>query len=160
MASNTIVLRSLSILLGLFFVFVGLLKLTPSISKDLYKDLRNDYVKYAKVFPFAELFGFKVTSKWYRKCVGVTEVICGLAMAVIPHHKIKNTANVTLLLLMLLAVYSHLMVNDPFERTGPSLVFTFMLSGRLVVWYQTSRKEQEAAAAFTAQTQANGLKQE
>lgn len=120
---------------------------------------RNDYVKYAKVFPFAELFGFKVTSKWYRKCVGVTEVICGLAMAVIPHRefvikcflkrsriylfstladKIKNTANVTLLLLMLLAVYSHLMVNDPFERTGPSLVFTFMLSGRLVVWYQVN----------------------
>lgn len=38
-ASNTIVLKSLSILLGLFFVFVGTLKLTPHISKDLYKDL-------------------------------------------------------------------------------------------------------------------------
>lgn len=38
-ASNTIVLKSLSILLGLFFIFVGTLKLTPHISKDLYKDL-------------------------------------------------------------------------------------------------------------------------
>lgn len=37
---------------------------------------------------------------------------------------------------MLLAVYSHYMVNDPFERCGPALVFTFMLGGRLVVWYQ------------------------
>jgi len=38
-ASNTIVLKSLSVLLGLFFIFVGTLKLTPHISKDLYKDL-------------------------------------------------------------------------------------------------------------------------
>ena len=50
--------------------------------------------------------------------------------------KVKNAANITLLSLMLLAVYSHYMVNDPFERCGPALVFTFMLGGRLVVWYQ------------------------
>lgn len=34
-----IVLRSLSILLGLFFIFVGTMKLTSYISKDLHKDL-------------------------------------------------------------------------------------------------------------------------
>lgn len=39
---------------------------------------------------------------------------------------------------MLLAVYSHYMVSDPFERSGPALVFTFMLSGRFVVWYQVN----------------------
>lgn len=158
MASTTIVLKSLSVLLGLFFIFIGILKLTPFLSKDLYKDLRKEYVKYAKVFPLTGLMDVKVVSKWYRRCVGVLEVICGLAMALIPNHKIKNTANVTLLMLMLLAVYSHYMVSDPFERSGPALVFTFMLAGRLVVWYQTSRREAEAALA--AQAQANGLKQE
>lgn len=40
--SNTIVLKSLSVLLGLFFIFVGTLKLTPHISKDLYKDLVSE----------------------------------------------------------------------------------------------------------------------
>lgn len=50
--------------------------------------------------------------------------------------KIKNAANMILLTLMLLAVYSHFMVSDPFERCGPALVFTFMLCGRFVVWYQ------------------------
>lgn len=34
-----IVLKSLSILLGLFFVFVGFLKMSSYISKDLHKDL-------------------------------------------------------------------------------------------------------------------------
>lgn len=44
------------------------------------------------------------------------------------------------------------MAKDPFERTGPALVFTFMLTGRLVVWYQIHRKamreEAEKAAAL------------
>ncbi|KAH8302454.1 hypothetical protein KR044_006898, partial [Drosophila immigrans] len=157
-ASNTIVLKSLSILLGLFFIFVGTLKLTPHISKDLYKDLRTEYVKYAKVFPLTAMFGVKIPSKWYRRTVGILEIVCGLAMALIPYHKVKNVANVTLLLLMLLGIYQHWMVSDPFERSGPALVFTFMLGGRLVVWYQTSRKE--AAELAAVPPQANGLKQE
>ncbi|CAD7006408.1 unnamed protein product [Ceratitis capitata] len=74
------------------------------------------------------------------------------------YHKVKNAANVTLLLLMILGVYQHWMVSDPFERSGPALVFTFMLGGRLVVWYQTSRKEAELVAA--AQPQTNGVKQD
>lgn len=55
---------------------------------------------------------------------------------------IKNVANSILLGLMCLAVYSHHMVSDPFERSAPALVFLFMLAGRLVVWIQTSRREQ------------------
>lgn len=93
------------------------------------------------------IFGFKIPSKWYRRAIGITEVVCGLAMVAIPSHKIKNAANITLLILMLLGVYQHWMVNDPFERSGPALVFTFMLSGRLVVWFQTSRKEAQLAGA-------------
>ncbi|KAH8274996.1 hypothetical protein KR018_008734, partial [Drosophila ironensis] len=157
-ASNTIVLKSLSVLLGLFFIFVGTLKLTPHISKDLYKDLRTEYVKYAKVFPLTALFGLKVPSKWYRRTVGILEIVCGLAMALIPYHKVKNAANVTLLVLMLLGIYQHWMVSDPFERSGPALVFTFMLGGRLVVWYQTARLQDEMTAAN--QPAANGVKQD
>jgi len=36
---GSIVLKSLSVLLGVFFVFIGTMKLTSSISKDLHKDL-------------------------------------------------------------------------------------------------------------------------
>ncbi|SPP76966.1 transmembrane protein 35A [Drosophila guanche] len=156
--SNTIVLKSLSVLLGLFFIFVGTLKLTPAISKDLYKDLRTEYVKYAKVFPLTALFGVKIPSKWYRRTIGILEIVCGLAMALIPYHKVKNVANVTLLVLMLLGIYQHWMVSDPFERSGPALVFTFMLGGRLVVWYQTARLQGEMTAA--TQAPANGVKQD
>lgn len=57
--------------------------------------------------------------------------------------KVKNAANITLLVLMLLGIYQHWMVSDPFERSGPALVFTFMLGGRLVVWYQVMFGKQQ-----------------
>ncbi|XP_025829533.1 transmembrane protein 35A [Agrilus planipennis] len=152
---GSIVLKSLSVLLGLFFIFVGFMKLSSSISKDLHKDLRREYVKYAKVFPFSDTFDFKIPSKWYRRTVGTLEIISGIAMAFIPNHKVKNTGNFCLLLLTLMAVYSHYMVADKLERTAPALVFLFMLSGRLVVYYQLSKKEAELA-----QAQVNGFKQE
>ncbi|XP_019873328.1 novel acetylcholine receptor chaperone [Aethina tumida] len=152
---GSIVLRSLSVLLGLFFIFVGLLKISNYISKDLHKDLRKEYVKYAKVFPFAETLNFKIPSKWYRRTIGALEIICGVAMAFIPTSKIKNGANICLLVLTLMAVYSHYMVNDHLERTAPALVFLFMLCGRLVVYYQVQKREAEKIEATT-----NGIKQE
>lgn len=48
---------------------------------------RKEYVKYAKVFPLAELLNIKVPSKWYRRAVGTLEIICGIAMAFIPSSK-------------------------------------------------------------------------
>ncbi|KAJ2939625.1 hypothetical protein O0L34_g14343 [Tuta absoluta] len=156
---SSIVLKSLSILLGVFFVFVGVTKLTPYISKELHKDLRKEYVRYAKVFPLAEAFDFKLPSKWYRRTVGGLEILFGLAMALIPSHKIKNAANIGLVLLMILAAYSHVMVGDPFDRCAPALVFFFMLTGRLVVWYQTVRREEMERNASATQN-GNGLKRE
>ncbi|KAJ1528767.1 hypothetical protein ONE63_007154 [Megalurothrips usitatus] len=141
---GSIVLKSLSILLGIFFVFVGIMKMSSLISKELHKDLRKEYVKYAKVFPLSDTLDFKVPSKWYRRVVGSLEIISGLAMALIPHAKVKQAANVVLILLMLVAVYSHYMVNDKFERIAPALVFFFMLTGRMVIDWQLRRKAEGA----------------
>ncbi|KAK0172051.1 hypothetical protein PV328_005420 [Microctonus aethiopoides] len=144
---GSIVLKSLSLLLGIFFIFVGTMKVTSYLSKDLHKDLRKEYVKYAKVFPLSELLNFKVPSKWYRRVVGSLEIICGLAMATIPNRKIKNTSNTILLCLMLMAVYSHYRLNDKLERTAPALVFLFMLTGRLVIDMQLGRPANQAVVA-------------
>ena len=40
---------------------------------------------------------------------------------------LKNTANLVLLILKVLNVYSHWAINDEFERTAPSLVFFLLL---------------------------------
>ncbi|CAG9858481.1 unnamed protein product [Phyllotreta striolata] len=152
---GSVVLKSLSILLGLFFIFVGFIKISSVLSKDLHKDLRKEYVKYSKVFPFSEMLDFKIPSKWYRRTVGGLEMICGSAMAFWPNHKIKNLSNIVLLVLTLMAVYSHYMVADKLERTAPALVFLFMLSGRLVVYFQLQKREEELMEPTT-----NGFKHE
>lgn len=141
---SKIVLKSLSVLLGAFFIFLGVLKITPKISKDLHKDLRTEYAKYAKVFPLAKsMFDYKVPSKWYRRVVGCLEIFCGLIMMTVPHRGTKNFANVSLFLLKTLNVYSHWAINDAFERTAPTLVFLLMLSCRLIVDWQLAKREKE-----------------
>ena len=57
----------------------------------------------------------------------------------------KNTANILLLLLKILNVYSHWAISDEFERTAPSLVFLLMLSCRMVVDWQIERKPEVEA---------------
>lgn len=48
---------------------------------------RKEYVKYAKVFPLAEVMNIKIPSKWYRRTVGVLEIVFGAAMAFFPNRK-------------------------------------------------------------------------
>ncbi|CAH4020383.1 novel acetylcholine receptor chaperone [Pieris brassicae] len=155
---GSIVLKSLSILLGLFFIFMGITKISPFISKELHKELRKEYVRYAKVFPLSEMLDFKVPSKWYRRTIGGCEILFGIILALIPHQRIKNAANIGLILLMVLATYSHVAISDPFDRSAPTIVFFFMLCGRLVVWYQTHRREM--LEKLSAAQNGNGLKRD
>lgn len=57
---------------------------------------RKEYVKYAKVFPLTAIMEIKIPSKWYRRVVGILEVVCGLAMAAIPSRKSTGAALVRL----------------------------------------------------------------
>ena len=136
---GSIVLTTLSVFLGLIFIFVSSLKLTSSINRDMHREIRRNFVQYSKVFPLSASLGFKVSPKIYRLTVGWTELTLGLFMVLIP-GVIKQIANIALLLLTLLALYTHLMINDKFERIAPSIVFTLMLTCRLVVFWQVKQK--------------------
>merc|ERR1712083_1081575 len=142
---TALVIRSLNILLGIFYIFLGLLKITPNIIRDLHKDLRSEYAKYAKVFPFAKSLGYKVPSKWYRRGVGGVEIFCGLVLLLIPNRKVKKVANIVLLLTKVLTMYSHFAIDDPFERMAPTLVFFFMLVCRMVVDWQFVKQTAQKA---------------
>lgn len=146
----SLVLKTLSIFLGLFFIFVGLTKLTPKINAELHRELKREFVKYSKVIPFLKAYNIKIHSKQYRSFVGGLEISCGACLAFMPFKRMKQTANCLLLLMMLFTMYTHYMVGDRFERTAPSLVFLFMLVCRLIVDYQVQRQERAALAAKTA----------
>lgn len=71
---STIVLKSLSILLGLFFIFIGAMKISPYLSKELHKDLvsRKQFVQ-----PLLFLFSFLFyTQKIFFQCQIVVFVTC------------------------------------------------------------------------------------
>lgn len=53
----------------------------------------------------------------------------------------------------LLAVFTHYTAKDKFERMAPTLVFLFMLVGRIVIDYQLRRKELAEIAETKAQKQ-------
>ena len=123
-----LVIRSLNILLGLFFMFLGSLKITPNIIRDLHKDLRSEYAKYAKVgrlaaagltwprcSPSPRASGTRcppsgTAGAWGapRSCVvrhrarGGTHQLqttsSGLVLLLVPNRRLRNVANVVLLL--------------------------------------------------------------
>ena len=142
---GSIVLTTLSLFLGLFFIFIGTIKVTPQVSKELHREIRRDFVQYAKVFPFQETGGFKVSPKQYRLAVGYFEIGTGLVLAVIPGF-LKQIANFLLLLLTLTDFYTHAAIADKFERTAPSIVFSLMLSCRLIIYWQVKKRDEKAAA--------------
>ncbi|XP_068248020.1 novel acetylcholine receptor chaperone isoform X2 [Palaemon carinicauda] len=102
---------------------------------------RKEFARYSKVFPLSQTLEFKIPSKWYRRTVGGLEVFCGFCLTFIPSKRIKQAANLVLVIMMLFATYNHWMVGDKFERLAPSLVFFFMLTCRMIVEYQIRRKE-------------------
>ena len=54
--------------------------------------------------------------------------------------KVKNFANISLVMITMLSIYSHFQVNNKFMRTSGPLVFLFMLLGRLMVYTQMNRR--------------------
>lgn len=106
----------------------------------------------------------------HARCISVS-IYCSDPCELLS-DKVKNLSNTVLLLLMLMAVYSHYMVNDKFERIAPALVsrnvgycweisfdkwkinwngcaqvFFFMLTGRLVIDWQLRREDTQSVTA-------------
>lgn len=61
---GSIVLRSLSVLLGIFFIFVGVMKITSQVSKDLHKDLVRTVVYVMSCIMV--YIAIKLQSMWIR----------------------------------------------------------------------------------------------
>jgi len=45
---------------------------------------RTQFVRMAKVFPLADMLEFRVDADVYRVAVGVSELVCGAVLAMIP----------------------------------------------------------------------------
>ncbi|TWW55769.1 novel acetylcholine receptor chaperone [Takifugu rubripes] len=138
---RTITLVALSFALGLFFVFMGTIKLTPRLSKDAYSEMKRAYKSYAKALPGLKKIG--VSSVLLRKIIGSLEVGCGVVLTLVPGRP-KDVANFLLLLVMLAVLFFHQLVGDPLKRYAHALVFGILLTCRLLIARQSDdRPESE-----------------
>ncbi|GFR87596.1 transmembrane protein [Elysia marginata] len=132
---GSVVLKVLGITLGLFFIFVGTIKLTPSVNGDIYKEMRKTYIRNSKVFPLVKQTGWKPNPHTYRKTVGSTEIICGAFLAFFP-GPLKEVANVCLLTITLNDIYAHWALDEGLDKMSPAIVFSLLLTCRLVIFLQ------------------------
>jgi hypothetical protein len=141
---RSIVLTTLSVFLGLFFVFIGSLKVTQSVNRDMHREIRRNFIQYAKVIPFNDQFAWlKLTPRSYRLIIGWNEIGSGALLVLLPNWLfVKNLANILLLASNALFFYTHIKLGDKFERIAPSIVFGLMLLCRLIVYLQIQAREE------------------
>jgi len=141
--SNSIALTVLSLTLGLFFIMLGQFKVTPKFFPDVHEDMRREFGRLNKVFPFYQVTGWRPFAKNYRFAFGLLEIICGTVLVIIHRGIPSQIANVVLLTLMLTTVYTHYALHDKFERMAPSLVFSLLLLTRLIINRQVQTKKSD-----------------
>lgn len=157
-------LTALSLLLGFFFIFVGIIKVTPKVNPDIFKDMvtkpnltlnhkipilasnpwhllkQQEFGRYNKVFPFYKQTGWRPLAKNFRLTIGILEIVCGAILVIIP-GPLKEISSAILLLTMVGGFYTHYALKDSFERMAPSLIFSLLIICRLIILYQVHKKE-------------------
>lgn len=128
--NSNLVLVTLSTFLGAFFVFYGLLKVSPVVSAEMHRELRKSFVKLSKVVPLLprllSLFGIgRLSPRHFRLGVGYSEMFWGTALALGP-GQLKLVANLILLVLSLNATYCNCLVDEAFDRKSKSFNFLIL----------------------------------
>jgi len=75
-----LVLHLLTVLLGVLFLFLGHLKVTPQFFPEYHTQIKNEFGKFNKEFPLHRQTGWRPYAKNYRIALGITEVVCGLLL--------------------------------------------------------------------------------
>jgi hypothetical protein len=70
-------LHLLTVFLGVLFIFLGHVKLTPQFFPEYHTQIRNEFGKINKEFPFYHLTGWRPYAKNYRNAIGAAETALG-----------------------------------------------------------------------------------
>uniref|UniRef100_A0A8B9M4A0 Transmembrane protein 35B n=1 Tax=Accipiter nisus TaxID=211598 RepID=A0A8B9M4A0_9AVES len=109
---------ALRVLLGLFFLLTGALKLSDQLSAELHRHMVSAFVRFADVFPLKE-FGFVPEPQLYLEVVGWVEVVTGLLLAFGP-QLLQEISNFILSVIMIGAIYTLLVLREPLAMCAPA----------------------------------------
>lgn len=74
---SSLALHLLTLSLGVFFIFLGHLHITGQFFPELHAQIKNEYGKFNKEFPFHRQTGWRPYAKDYRVGVGAMQIISG-----------------------------------------------------------------------------------
>lgn len=108
------------VLLGVFFLLAGAVKVTDHISAEVNQQMKQQFVQFAEVFPLKDL-GYKPESTQYMLVVGWIEAMAGLLLAFGP-QLLQEISNFVLSVIMIGAIYTLLMLREPLAMCAPATV--------------------------------------
>ncbi|NXV71201.1 TM35B protein, partial [Atlantisia rogersi] len=117
MAAAFTVLR---VLLGLFFLLTGAVKLSDLLSADLHRHMKAEFIRFAEVFPLKD-FGFVPEPGRYQEVVGWVEAVAGLLLAFGP-QLLQEISNFILSVIMMGAIYTLLVLRESLAMCAPATV--------------------------------------
>ncbi|KAI3379838.1 hypothetical protein SNEBB_010841 [Seison nebaliae] len=136
-----IALYAISFILGFFFVCSGLIKITPSINKDIYEDLKKEFGQFNKVFPLYRQTGWRPFAKNYRATIAWIEIICGSLLIVGPGYIIQQTMAFILLMVMCGAFYTLYALDSRKDKFSACVIFGLLLCCRMLLSYQANKRD-------------------
>jgi len=89
----SLALHLLTVLLGVIFIFLGHIKLTPQFFPEYHGQIKNEFGKLNKEFPFYQITGWRPYAKTYRIAVGVAEMSAGTLLLLAGGLKINLYKN-------------------------------------------------------------------
>jgi len=150
----SLVLHLLTVSIGVLFIFVGHLHLTPQFFPEYHTHIKNEFGKFNKEFPFHRQTGWRPYAKNYRIAVGVAEVACGFLLLL---GFSQTLANIVLLALMTNAIVTFQKLNYSLEFIGVSIFITFLLVLRLVLASKSKIKQEVTAVKKKVEKKLNKL---
>ncbi|KAG8451407.1 hypothetical protein GDO86_003572 [Hymenochirus boettgeri] len=115
-----VIFSALRVLLGLFFALNGVVKLTDTLCTDAHRQMKNQYVQFADVFPLKDL-GYKPDPEQYMLTVGWLELVSGFLLAVGP-QLLQEISNFLLCVILIGVIYSILVLKEPFAMCAIAAV--------------------------------------
>ncbi|XP_028675013.1 transmembrane protein 35B-like [Erpetoichthys calabaricus] len=115
-----IIFTSVRVLLGLFFMLTGVVKLTDQISAEVYSEMRSQFVNFSEVFPL-KIFGITPDPLQYLQVIGWIETVAGILLAFGP-QLLQEISNLVLSIIMILTLFTLFKLQEPMSRCAPATV--------------------------------------
>lgn len=134
---------SIAIFLGFIQALLGTIALTPLVNADYHRELKITYNAFAQSLTFLHAYVSKAVLALSLKYAHAgIQILAGLTLCATTFVSLKlvQLANYSLIFANLIFLVLQVYVGNTIERIAPTLVFTTLLTSRLILVEQGSKR--------------------